>query len=146
MKDCWYKNGLHFNCTSCGQCCTGVPGFVWLSKKEIIDISKFLKISKKSFLKKYTKKVKNLISLKEKIPSYDCIFFENKKCKIYKIRPLQCKTYPFWPQNLTSKKAWEEHVTKNCPGVHSSLKLYSQEEIEKISLKQVKYFFNVNKY
>ncbi|KPK33027.1 MAG: hypothetical protein AMS24_02465 [Chlamydiae bacterium SM23_39] len=143
MKDYWYKDGLYFKCTSCGKCCTGAPGFVWLSQKEILKISNFLKISKNSFLKKYTIKVKNLISLKEKKPSYDCIFLENKKCKIYKIRPLQCKTYPFWPQNLTSKKAWKENILKNCPGALEKSKLYSKEEIKKISLKQIKYFLEI---
>ena len=31
----WYGGGLRFTCTQCGNCCTGQPGYVWISKKEI---------------------------------------------------------------------------------------------------------------
>ena len=31
----WYKDGLAFTCTQCGNCCTGGPGYVWLSDAEI---------------------------------------------------------------------------------------------------------------
>ena len=25
----WYRDGLRFQCTQCGNCCTGDPGVVW---------------------------------------------------------------------------------------------------------------------
>ena len=25
----WYADGLSFECTMCGNCCTGPPGAVW---------------------------------------------------------------------------------------------------------------------
>jgi Fe-S-cluster containining protein len=31
----WYKEGLRFKCTACGDCCTGAPGFVWVNKEEM---------------------------------------------------------------------------------------------------------------
>jgi hypothetical protein len=31
----WYKDGLRFTCTGCGDCCTGAPGYVWVNKEEI---------------------------------------------------------------------------------------------------------------
>jgi len=34
-KELWYKPGLRFKCTECGACCTGAPGYVWISEKEI---------------------------------------------------------------------------------------------------------------
>ena len=27
--------GLRFECTQCGDCCTGAPGYVWVNKAEI---------------------------------------------------------------------------------------------------------------
>jgi len=27
-------------------------------------------------------------------------------CTVHRNRPLQCRTWPFWPDNLTNKKAW----------------------------------------
>ena len=37
---------------------------------------------------------------------YDCVFLKEdpergrKTCSIYPVRPLQCRTWPFWPENL----------------------------------------------
>ena len=31
----WYADGLSFTCTQCGNCCTGGPGYVWISDMEI---------------------------------------------------------------------------------------------------------------
>lgn len=128
----WYKKGIFFKCKKCCNCCTGFPGYVWLNKKEIENIHKFLKISKEEFLKKYTRHIFTKISLKEILPSYDCIFLKDKKCQIYEVRPKQCRTYPFWPQNLKSKQAWKDLVEKNCPGTLEKKQKYTFEEIEEI--------------
>ncbi|MFM7740581.1 MAG: YkgJ family cysteine cluster protein, partial [Planctomycetota bacterium] len=26
----WYKDGLRFQCSQCGDCCTGGAGYVWV--------------------------------------------------------------------------------------------------------------------
>lgn len=140
--DKWYKKGLFFKCQACSKCCYGFKGYVFLSKKDIDKISKFLKISKEDFLKKYTRKVLNKIqnkykykykiSLKELSNTFECIFLKDKKCQIYKVRPSQCKTYPFWEENLKSKKDWEEKVLRNCIGSHEKTTIYTYQEIEEI--------------
>ncbi len=130
----WYKKGLFFKCKKCGRCCTGFSGFVWLLKEEIENISSFLKISREDFLKIYTVKILGKISLKETSPYYSCIFFKNNKCIIYKARPIQCKTYPFWPTILSSEKTWK-NAQKTCPGMLDKKNRISKEEIAKI-LKQ----------
>ena len=38
----WYSGGLAFECTRCGHCCTGDPGFVWVTEEELAAIAKFL--------------------------------------------------------------------------------------------------------
>ena len=48
-------------------------------------------------------------------------------CTIYPVRPRQCRTFPFWPENLESPEAWEE-ATETCHGVGSG-KLYRLEDI-----------------
>ena len=134
-KKIWYDQGLYFRCIGCSLCCTGASGYVWLSEKDIDDISSFLKITKDIFIKKYTRFVKNKISLKELYPCYSCIFLRDKKCIIYPVRPRQCKTFPFWDNILQSKKSWE-NCKKQCPGIESSSSyFYTKEKIQKI-LKQ----------
>ena len=38
-------------------------------------------------------------------------------CSIYLVRPLQCRTWPFWSSNLTSAEAWNR-AAKTCPGMN----------------------------
>ena len=30
----WYRDGLRFECSRCGNCCTGPPGAVWFTRDE----------------------------------------------------------------------------------------------------------------
>lgn len=126
----WYKEGLRFKCTGCGKCCTGAPGAVWISDEEVEQISAHLKISVEEFLLHYTRLIDGKRSLIDEPPSYDCVFLKNNQCSIYSVRPLQCRTYPWWPNNLRSKKMWEE-AAKWCEGInHCHAPTISQSEIK----------------
>lgn len=128
----WYKEGLHFQCAGCGGCCTGAPGYVWLTPEEEKQIADFLNISLEEFEKTYTRMVYGLRRSLKEIPqsNYDCVFFnsETKQCSIYDVRPAQCRTWPFWDSLLESKNAWDE-ASKNCPGCNQG-PLIPFEEIE----------------
>lgn len=131
--DKWYKEGLKFKCQGCSHCCSIGPGYVWLSEEEINKIASFLKLPRDIFLKKYCLTAMGKISLKELLPSYDCIFLKDKKCSIYEVRPLQCRTFPFWKDVIASKKAWDK-MGKTCPGIDAvDGRLYSQKEIDLLS-------------
>ena len=39
MPEPWYQDGLHFSCTRCGHCCTGEPGYVWVTDEELAAIA-----------------------------------------------------------------------------------------------------------
>ncbi len=126
----WYKEGLHFECTGCGRCCTGQPGYVWLSEEEIGKISAYLNISIEEFMHRYVRKtVSNCYSLLETLPSYDCVFFRDNRCTIYPVRPTQCRTFPWWPENLKSKHAWKE-TARHCEGIAESAPKRTCEEIQ----------------
>lgn len=58
------------------------------------------------------------------------MFLEGKQCSVYEARPTQCRTWPFWPENMDAK-TWDEDVVSYCPGVGKG-KLYSQSEIKKL--------------
>ena len=49
-------------------------------------------------------------------------------CGIYEVRPLQCRTWPFWPENLENKQAWNVE-TRKCPGMNTG-KHYTPAKIE----------------
>jgi len=106
-------------CSNCnGACCRGESGYIWLNKQEIVAISSYLDISFENFLNEYCKKVGYKYTLKElkQNNEYLCVFFEeNKGCKIYPVRPKQCKDYPFWERYKKNKNIHE--VCKECPGI-----------------------------
>ena len=35
----WYDEGLRFQCSQCGDCCTGAPGYVWVNQEEIEQLA-----------------------------------------------------------------------------------------------------------
>lgn len=96
--------------------------------------SAHLGISEEEFLTQYCRQVdlghEIRVSLTEK-ENFDCIFWSQEKdgCSIYEGRPLQCQSYPFWPQ-LLNEKAWQAEK-QHCPGIGSG-KVYRKEEIDKI--------------
>jgi uncharacterized protein len=132
-KPKWYTAGLHFECSQCGNCCSGVPGYVWVTPEEIEEIAAFLRMTIDQFGKKYLRKVHRDISLIE-LPNYDCVFLERTpdgiRCKIYSVRPRQCRTWPFWKMNLTSSNGFVSR-TSRCPGINRGRR-FTLEEIEDI--------------
>lgn len=116
MKTPWYKDGLRFKCTGCGACCTGEPGYVWISAEEMIRLADFLGISLEKLHHDYAYQEQGRWSLRE-LPGGDCIFFDRDTngCRIYDFRPTQCRTWPFWSSNLRRESDWEV-TCEECPG------------------------------
>jgi len=112
----WFKDGLKFECTQCGNCCTGAPGVVWVDDEELQAIAKFLEISVGEVRLMHTRLFGGRLSLKE-YANGDCTFFdpESRKCSIYEQRPKQCRTWPFWWSNIHSEKTWKQ-TQSECPG------------------------------
>ena len=123
----WYRDGLSFSCTRCRDCCTGAPGFVWVDHDEIARLAAHRGVSIDEFAKAYVRRVGSRYSLIEK-PGGDCVFWDKQSgCTVYPARPVQCRTWPFWPENVETPEDWQ-HVQAICPGSGKG-RLYSAEEI-----------------
>jgi len=126
----WYKHGLQFECTGCGDCCTGAPGYVWVNKEEISNLAAAASVEDiDEFERLYVRKIGIRKSLKE-FPNGDCVFFdgETRKCTVYVARPRQCRTWPFWDSNLQTLEDWER-TCQDCPGSGTG-KLYTIQQID----------------
>ena len=132
MSEPWYAEGLRFECTQCGGCCTGAPGYVWVNQEEIEAIAAHLgEEDLDVFRAKYLKKHGARLSLKDvEERNYDCILLHptERRCTIYAVRPRQCRTWPFWGSNVKSPEAWE-NTCEACPGSGKG-QLYTLEQIE----------------
>ena len=125
----WYASGLLFACRKCNNCCTGEPGYVWVSKKECRLIAEHLGMERRAFRRQYTRSYLGRISLKE-YEGGDCCLLTQSGCRIYPVRPAQCRAWPFWPSNMKSAASWTA-AAERCPGVGSGRK-YLYDEIKTI--------------
>ncbi len=128
----WYGDGLRFTCTQCGNCCTGPPGAVWFTEEELEAMAAHAGVSASQFLDLYTQRIGQRDSLAEHKTKYgyDCIFLQRDDsgralCSIYPVRPRQCRTWPFWPENLASREEYER-ASQRCPGMARGLEGHGQ--------------------
>ena len=130
MTSPFWKDGLQFACQRCGQCCCGEPGIVYFSPSEFDALCAFLKKSKnldrQTVSSEYMWRCRDSYTARDDFPDGHCIFFDHG-CTVYDVRPSQCRDFPFWRQNLTSREAWDE-AARRCPGMNSG-KQWSFEEI-----------------
>ena len=126
-----YSKGMRFQCQRSSNCCVsrGSYGFVYLSKKDILRLSKYTDLSIKDFIKLYCEKTYGFVHFKEHRKNSECQFLEKKRCSIYKARPTQCRTWPFWSENMKTK-IWNEEIQSFCPGIGKG-KIIQQSQIEK---------------
>ena len=122
----WYSEGLRFECTRCGNCCTGPPGVVLFDASEARAMAADLGIDEKTFRNSYAHRVDGRWSLRERETShgFDCVLLDRTTepgktlCGVYRNRPAQCRTWPFWRENLRSEAAWARtRVNTPCPGM-----------------------------
>ncbi len=131
MEDVFYKDGLHFECRRCSNCCRYEPGFVFLSYHDLKRLEYATSLSRAECVSRYCRGIyihgTYRLSLIEK-DNYDCIFWSEEGCLVYEHRPLQCRSYPFWPEYLENRRSWNS-LQSSCPGVNRG-RLHSFEEIE----------------
>ena len=67
----WYHKGLRFQCTGCGSCCIGTPGYVWVNKAEIAAMAAALRLEVDQFQRRYVRLVGIRKSLIESQKSFN---------------------------------------------------------------------------
>ena len=120
---CKENFNFKFDASACeycgGRCCYGESGYIWLDEKEIELIAQFLEIEEGVFVSDYLRHENGKYTIKDIKYNgyYSCLFFdrEARKCSIYSVRPMQCRTYPFW--NIYENDS--EQLFYECPGVEA---------------------------
>lgn len=129
----WYEAGLKFRCTACGNCCRhhGEYAYVYLLDAEAAAIAGHLGLALDVFLERYCRREDGWLSLHIDQPA--CPFLaEDSRCGIYAVRPVQCRTWPFWEHTLRRREIWEREVRPVCPGVADGA-LHGPDEVEAIA-------------
>lgn len=112
----WWADGVRFQCQGSGKCCVshGEFGYVYLTLEDRRRMAKVLGMSTSAFTRVHCLMTDGVYHLKD--DGGDCRFLKNKRCTVYEGRPVQCRTWPFWPE-VMSAKAWAKEVQNFCPGV-----------------------------
>ncbi len=72
-----------------------------------------------------------LIEKKAQSGDFDCIFLKDKKCMVYQARPVQCRTYPWWKENLRTPESWKL-ASEGCEGINDAAPIVPFEQIERM--------------
>lgn len=105
----------NFKCKKCGNCCKAT-GFVHISKSETKKIADYLNMDYYEFKKKFTEWILfggRVLKVKD---DASCIFLEKNLCKIYEVRPTQCKTFPFW-ESVVNDDSEVNYIKSYCKGL-----------------------------
>jgi Fe-S-cluster containining protein len=121
----WFApDGVRFECTQCGACCTGPEGYVGVTEDEIAALARLREMPVEEFREVFTRDTEDGVSLVEvqTYHGYDCVFLDRVTipgkavCGVYEARPLQCRTFPWWPGVLKNEATWKR-LGKECEGV-----------------------------
>ncbi len=125
----WWEKGVRFECQGSGKCCVsrGKYGYVSLDIKDRRRMARALGLETSTFTRRYCEMTEELWHLKD--PQKDCVFLRGTRCRVYRGRPTQCRTWPFWPEAMNAR-VWSREVRGFCPGVGKG-RLYTKAEIEK---------------
>ncbi|MDH3513606.1 MAG: YkgJ family cysteine cluster protein [Gammaproteobacteria bacterium] len=106
-----------FACTGCGECCTGRGSYVIeVSRAEQRRLQRFLGITWAWLRRRYVFRFDDETESIRMHPNGDCVFLgEDRRCRIYSVRPKQCRSYPFWPE-LATRQAWHAEA-RRCEGI-----------------------------
>jgi uncharacterized protein len=132
MPKRFWDEGIRFECQGGGKCCTsrGQYGYVYLTLEDRQRLARHMGLSTLAFTRRFCKNTDGYFHLKD--PEGSCEFLEKTSCSVYRARPTQCRTWPFWPENMNAR-TWNKEIKTFCPGIGKG-KLFTKGEIQDLLL------------
>lgn len=132
----WYalRGGLNFRCTQCGKCCKA-PGYVVVLPEEADAIAARYRPGANAFDlvgELWNWELAFNAWLIEVDDGESCPLLGPEGCTVHDVKPRQCATYPFWPENIESPTTWGEEGIR-CEGIDPDGDLYTPDLIALIS-------------
>lgn len=113
----WWNAGLPFACSRCGKCCHARDGYdkVYLGPREERALARHLGLGAREFRESFT--VRDRLGYRTlRFRGGRCVFLRGAECTVHAAKPVQCQTWPFWPELLRSERAYAREVRSFCPG------------------------------
>ncbi|MGC2210821.1 MAG: YkgJ family cysteine cluster protein [Candidatus Korobacteraceae bacterium] len=107
---------MRFQCQpGCIACCEQ-KGFVYLTCDDISRLAEHLEITCAEFRRRYLCGTAPLLRFRKQRHK-QCPFLLADGCSVHPIKPLQCRSFPYWPELLASAGERREAATY-CPGMN----------------------------
>jgi Fe-S-cluster containining protein len=99
---------------------------VWFTREEGEAMATAIDMGLEAFLRSFARRIGERWSLTERAGprGMDCALLDRESqpgkalCRVYRSRPAQCRSWPFWQRNLVSRDAWSRAAeTAPCPGM-----------------------------
>lgn len=106
---------FRFECQrGCTNCCTN-SGHVWVTEEDIGRIAAYVGLEREPFERRFVYRSKRGARLT--VPrAHSCHFLAEGGCSIHEVKPLQCRVFPFWPENVNHRSSWKK-LRRYCPGI-----------------------------
>ena len=106
---------LRFQCQpDCTACCEQ-KGYVYLTEADLVRAATFVGMTARAFERKYVYRTAKQLRLR--VPRQaQCYFLRDGGCSIHPAKPTQCRIFPFWPEQVESKREWKK-TAQYCPGM-----------------------------
>lgn len=88
---------------------------MYITENDLRRIARHVGLSAKAFEETYVVRYRHVLRLRKPAKS-QCHFLKADGCSVHAVKPVQCRTYPFWPELVEDRKAWNEEG-KRCPGI-----------------------------
>lgn len=118
--DSRYTLAMRFQCQSgCIRCCEQ-KGYVYVTGDDIARLAEHLGITCAEFRRRYlcgtlsgTQPLLRFRKLRKK----QCPFLLADGCSVHAVKPLQCSSFPYWPE-LLADAAERREAARYCPGMN----------------------------
>ena len=104
---------LRFECQRSGNCCRR-PGYVYFTRDDVDAAARFVGLTRGEFVRRHLSVTGRRFVLE--VDSAGCRFFDGDGCTIHPVKPLQCRSWPFWPELVRTERAWRA-AARGCPGM-----------------------------
>jgi len=92
--------------------------YVFMNEHEAEGIRNYLRLSRNWFRRRYLCRLPDGDLVASWHGDGRCVFLNDRgECNVYPVRPVQCRTYPFWSEIVIRQQDWQRE-SRRCEGIN----------------------------